>query len=79
MRSGVAAAVNRQKPKMAENGGPIRPLPACLPPLSIELRKGPLQGHAHTNIETHIHTPDPALPPNEPLIDEVTGREVMSQ
>lgn len=33
MRSGVATAVNRQKPKMAENRGPIRPLPAC--PLSL--------------------------------------------
>lgn len=56
MRSGVATAVNRQKPKMAENGGPIRPLPACLPLSQSNYTRGPIRV-MHTQTQRRTYTP----------------------
>lgn len=54
MRPWAVTAVNRQKPKMVENGGPIRPLPACLPLSQSDYDRGPI-GVMHTQTEIHTH------------------------
>lgn len=62
MRTLVATAVNRQKPKMVENEGPITLL---LPPPSQSDYATSPTGVMHTY--THTQIPDHALPPNQPL------------
>lgn len=75
MRTLAATAVNRQKPKMVENEGPITLLP---PPLSqSDYATSPI-GVMHTHTHTHKSLTMP-FPQTNPFIDEVTGREVISQ
>lgn len=71
MRTLVATAVNRQKPKMVENEGPITLL---LPPLSQSDYATSPTGVMHTHKSLTM-----PFPQTNPFIDEVTGREVMSQ
>lgn len=70
MRAWAVTAVNRQKPKMVENGGPLRPLLARLPLSHNHTIIGaPLGSHTHTNIETHTHThPWPCPSPQMSLL-----------
>lgn len=70
---------------MVENGGPLSLLLACLPSLNPAIIGAPLgsRTHKHTDPHTHTHTPLTLpfcpSPQNEPVIDEVTSWEVISQ
>lgn len=64
MRAWAVRAVNRQKPKMVENGGPLRPLLARLPLSHNRTIIGaPLGSRTHKHRDPHTRTPDLALPP----------------
>lgn len=81
MRAWAVRAVNRQKPKMVENGGAPKAPPCSSPPsLYRTIIGAPLGSRTHKHRDPHTHTPlTLPFPPNEPVIDEVTGWEVISQ